>query len=401
MDSANLYHHVPVSVCGVITQAFAIFGAHWKPFVVLSGFTFVTMFVTFFVLGLITAVAFAGQFSQLSQLIQLINQKITDTNQQSGGGRHLLDYTTRFSGASRLLQYYNNEEEDYDGNYNSDYGRDSYPDSDASSPIGISLIGTMLAVSFLWILAIPLVLILCSGAIVHAVAEVYAGNTPVPRSSIKRGWEKKWTVFGYQIILGSSIFMLIVVTFMLPVFFDIQYVLNLAEGDLESGNFIESVNVIYIRVFKVVMITGLVFFIIMVIIRSLLQAAVPAMIVEHKSATDAFKRSFELCKKYICFIFCTNFCFQFIMFVGIVIVNLILDKLPSFFSVIGHLATNVISTSISPILCFVLYMSMRIREEHISQEEFAHEIGSSVPLANEVELKTLNETYIPVKKDIV
>jgi len=293
-------------------------------FVVLTGFTFVTLFATFFVLILVSAIAFAGEFFQLNQLVY---QKITDINQQISGGRHLLGYTTRFSVASRLLQYYNNGEEDCDNNYNSDYGHNSYPDSDASFPIGTSLIGAMLAVYLLGILAISLVNSLCNGAMVHAVAEVYAGNTLVPKNSIKRGWGKKWTDFRYQLILGFTSFMLFVVTFMLPVFFDIQHAINVAEEDLENVNFMD-----FIRVFKFAMITGLVFLIIVVIIGSLLQATVPAMIVEHKSATDAFKRSFELCKKCICIIFCTNFCFHFIMFIGIVIVNSILDDFPTFLS---------------------------------------------------------------------
>lgn len=35
-------------------------------------------------------------------------------------------------------------------------------------------------------------------------------------------------------------------------------------------------------------------------------------------------------------------------------------------------------------LSFVLYMSMRIKEENLTQEEFANEIGSSIPVAIEV-----------------
>ena len=37
-------------------------------------------------------------------------------------------------------------------------------------------------------------------------------------------------------------------------------------------------------------------------------------------------------------------------------------------------------------LSFVLYMSMRIRNEQLTQEEFANEIGSSLPVAQAVEM---------------
>lgn len=68
------------------------------------------------------------------------------------------------------------------------------------------------------------------------------------------------------------------------------------------------------------------------------------------------------------------------------IVNSILAKLPAFLSVIGHLLINVFTVSIAPVLSFVLYMSMRVRDEGLDQNQFANEIGSSVPIAEAVEL---------------
>jgi hypothetical protein len=170
----------------------------------------------------------------------------------------------------------------------------------------------------------------------------------------------------------------VLITFILPVASDIKHQMNAAGGDMQKVNAqqIIGTEIVY----------ALIMIVVFVIFTSLLVASIPAMIIENKSAVDAFKRSITLCKGYLCFILCTVFCWNFLQLIAVLIVNSILAKLPAFLSVIGHLLINVFTVSIAPVLSFVLYMSMRVRDEGLDQNQFANEIGSSVPIAEAVEL---------------
>ena len=94
---------------------------------------------------------------------------------------------------------------------------------------------------------------------------------------------------------------------------------------------------------------ALIMIVVFVIFTSLLVASIPAMIMENKSAIEAFKRSIALSKGYLCFILCTVFCWNLLQLSAVIVVNKILDHAPLFVSVIGHQIINVISMSIAPV----------------------------------------------------
>lgn len=161
------------------------------------------------------------------------------------------------------------------------------------------------------------------------------------KNSLQRGWLRKWTVFAYQFLVSSISFFIVLITFILPVASDIKHQMNAAGGDMQKVNAqqIIGTEIVY----------ALIMIVVFVIFTSLLVASIPAMIIENKSAVEAFKRSITLCKGYLCFILCTVFCWNFLQLIAVLIVNSILAKLPAFLSVIGHLLINVFTVSIAPV----------------------------------------------------
>lgn len=326
-DSANLFASVPVTVFDVIRDVYSIFSEHWRPLVVLTGYSFVAYVGTFFALLIATFVIGAEEVALLKQAGQMMNQH----NGYGGYVRYLVDSSTGIFGTSRFLDYYS---------YYGDDGAGSYTYY-ANPKINWGIFAlTSIFIYIIWILAISFVGSVFVGAIVHAIAEVYAGNVPVVQNSLQRGWAQKWTVFGYQFIVGVSSFVLFMVAFVLPVVWDVRHVYYEADGDPDEMNPFEFVSV--------VLLAGTVFVVGITIISSLLVAAVPSIICEQKSTMEAFKRSYQLCKNYICFIIGSYFTYQLTL-VGITIIfNLVLSILPGAISVIGHLLVNVITTTLGP-----------------------------------------------------
>jgi hypothetical protein len=370
LDSVNLFVSAPVTVLDVIKVVFGIFSENWRPLIVLTGFSFAAYVGTFLVLLIATFVIGAEEIALLKQAGQMMTQS---QGNYGGYGRHLLDYSTGIIGTYRFLDNY------YD--YSHDEGFDESYYTYQNINWGIFAL-TSIFIYILWVIAISLVASVFSGAMVHATAEIYAGNVPVVQNCLQRGWAKKWTIFGYQFIVAVSNFLFFIIAFVLPVAWDLSYEYYAAEDDVNP-----------VKIVSIILLAAFIFVAGFVIINTLLVAAVPSIMCEQTSTVEAFKRSFQLCKNYICFIIGSYFTYQLILIGTIVIVNLILSVLPGAISAIGHLFTNVITTTMGPILSFVLYMSMRIRSEQLTQEEFANEIGSSVPVAHAVELMNAGGGY--------
>jgi hypothetical protein len=362
LDSVNLFVSAPVTVLDVIKDVFKIFREHWRPLIVLTGYSFVTYVGTFLVLMIVTFVIGAEEVALLQETGQMMMQS---QNNYGGYTRHLVDYSTGITGTYRFLDYFgDSSNEDFDGSYY----------SNPEINWGVFAL-TSIFIYMLWILAISFVASVFGGAMIHAIAEVYAGNVPVVQNSLQRGWAQKWTVFGYECIVGVSSFILFVVAFVLPVFWDVRHVYYGADGDVNG-----------FKLLSIVLLAGCIFLVGFAMINAVLVAAVPSIICEQKSTIEAFKRSFQLCKHYICFIIGSYFTYQLVLIGATAIVNSILNVFPGAISAIGHLFVNLVTTTLGPILSFVLYMSMRIRNERLTQEEFANEIGSSIPYANAVEM---------------
>jgi len=349
----NLFENVPVSVVDVLSTTFSVFTGNWKSLVVLTLAQLGSFFVAAIVLFGITFLAAGAYFAAVLSMLQ--------NNQNGGGfGRHLLDYTTGVSGASRFLgmnqmnnygKYYNNNDDGVD----------------VSDLLSIEFIITMIFMYVMWVGIISLISSVFQGAFTHLLAEIYAGGTPTPSKSIRHGMGKMCNLFTFQILV------LLLIT-------GLAFAVGLPTFAVALGSHPDQPN------FGVFFLGGIVFVVIMAIVSSGLAAAVPAIVVESKTATQAFSRSWNLCKSFICFIFCCQLSYQLTIFLITVVINKVLDHLPVALSLIGHICVTVISNSIAPIIGFVLYMSIRIRQENVAQEDLALEIDSNVPLAQAVEM---------------
>jgi hypothetical protein len=257
----------------------------------------------------------------------------------NGVGRHLIDHSF-LSGTSRILlqnDYYETNE-----------------DFDLSELMDAKFFILVAVVYLLWIAVMSLVNSIFTGSFIHAFADIYAGNTPTVNKSISYAKTKMWSVYCFQVLYALAVTGLLFLTIGIPV------LLNIPDfdhpGSLFLGIFVGSIAVILFT-------SGMV-------------GGCASIVIEGKSSTEAFGRSWELCKNYLCFIFCTIFCINFIMVVLGAVANNIFDHLPGFLALTGHIIVNLINMVIGPMINFVIYMSIRIQKENTTQEELNYAIGT-------------------------
>lgn len=340
--STQLFENAPVGIDGVLGQICQIFVTHWKPLVMITGLELVAFIGAYIVLGGFTFLVFAKYIAAIIAILQ----------NMPNNTRHLLDYSVGISGASRFLSASRFLDEDY------------YADL---SEIGAKFIAAMIALIVLWVVVLSLVSSIFAGAFYHALAEIYTGITPSPNKSIRHGLDKMWNVYFFQLLISLLIGLIMFVTLVAPIGFQ-------AWKNPDDSHF------------EAIILCFVLFITFMVLLSTVMVAAIPAIVVEGKSAVQAFHRSLNLCKSFICFIYCSQFCYALVLMISMVLINLILDQLPAILGLIGHLALQIATTTMAPILCFVLYMSMRIRSEHITQGELADEIGNNLLSASVVEM---------------
>lgn len=331
MDATQLFTNAPTGVVSVFTTVFKIFGAHWKPLLLLASIQIVSFLVVFLILGLIS-------FGFLATYMVAIAAAMSKASDGLGGnGRHLIDHAF-FSGTSRLLQQ------------NNDY-YDGFDDFSELFDAKFFIIVAILYV--LWIVTVSLVSSLFLAAFVHAIADIYAGNVPSINRSINYATTRMWSVYCFQLLVSLVVTVGLLVTIGIPVIANIPDFKH--PGLLFIGIL---VSIIAVMIFSSSMVAG-----------------VPSIVIERKSDTEAFGRSWELCKNYICFIFCTLFCINSALIISGALANSIFDQLPGLFALTGHIIVNLISMSLSPILIVVIYMSVRVQSENLTQEEMILAIG--------------------------
>ena len=316
--STQLFENAPVGIDGVLGQICQIFVTHWKPLVMITGLQLVAFIGASIVLGGFTF-AFISAFAVLGGFDFLVSAKysvaiIAIVQIMSNNTRHLLDYSVGISGASRFLSASRFLDEDY------------YADL---SEIGAKFIAAMIALIVLWVVVLSLVSSIFAGAFYHALAEIYTGITPSPNKSIRHGLDKMWNVYFFQLLISLLIGLIMFVTLVAPIGF-------LAWKNPDDSHF-EAI------------ILGFVLYItFMVLLSTVMVAAIPAIVVEGKSAVQAFHRSLNLCKSFICFIYCSQICYALVLMISMVLINLILDQLPAILGLIGHLALQIATTTMAP-----------------------------------------------------
>ncbi len=306
IDTHSLFNNPPTSIGDVLGLVFSIFIAHWKTFALMSALYYVSIIVTTAVLMMISWVIFA---ETIAKIVSNIPAGGGGSMNYYRHGRHLLDYAMNTSGASRGVSR----------------ALQNYGGDDQAVIAGLAAIGFELILMYLLFVAVfTLVASVFVGAFNHLVAEVYTGSSPSVSRSLSYGWGQKWKVYIFQLILSLAVLGIIIVDIGIP-------------AALHHG-----------------LVLGLILTVVMLVAMStLLLSAIPSIIVENKTPIDAFKRSYDLCKNYFCFIFCNNFTFHIIVIVLLILMNVILDKAPAILSFIVHFLINIILVSVGP--TYVLY----------------------------------------------
>jgi hypothetical protein len=328
--STQLFENAPVGIDGVLGQICQIFVTHWIPLVMITGLQLVAFIGASIVLGGFTF-AFVSAFAALGGFDFLVSAKyivviIAILQNMPTYTRHLLDYSVGISGASRFLSASRFLDEDYYADLSESEAK-YYADLSESEA---KFIAAMIALIVLWVVVLSLVSSIFAGAFYHALAEIYTGIAPSPNKSIRHGLDKMWNVYFFQLLIslliGLSLFVTLVATW------TIGFLLA-----WKPAAFLETI------------ILGFVLYItFMVLLSTVMVAAIPAIVVEGKSAVQAFHRSLNLCKSFICFIYCSQICYALVLIISMVLINLILDQLPAILGLIGHLALQIVTTTIAP-----------------------------------------------------
>ena len=327
--STQLFENAPVGIDGVLGQICQIFVTHWKPLVMITGLQLVAFIGASIVLGGFTF-AFISAFAVLGGFDFLVSAKysvaiIAIVQIMSNNTRHLLDYSVGISGASRFLSASRFLDEDYYVDLSESEAK-YYADLSENEA---KFIAAMIALIVLWVVMLAFVSSIFAGAFYHALAEIYTGITPSPNKSIRHGLDKMWNVYFFQLLISLLIGLIMFVTLVAPIGF-------LAWKNPDDSHF-EAI------------ILGFVLFItFMVLLSTVMVAAIPAIVVEGKLAIQAFHRSLNLCKSFICFIYCSQICYTLVLMISMVLINLILDQLPAILGLIGHLALQIATTTIAP-----------------------------------------------------
>ena len=228
--------------------------------------------------------------------------------------RHLLDYSVGIIGASRFLSASRFLGEDY---------YDDLPQ------INAKFIAALIALIVFWVVVLALVSSIFAGAFYHALAKIYTGIAPCPKQSIRHGLGEMWSVYFFYLLLSLLIGLILFVTLVAPIGFQ-------AWKNPDDPHF------------RAIILGSFLFIIIMVLLCTVMVAAIPAIVVEGKSAVQAFHRSLNLCKNFMCFIFCSILCYTLVLMISMVLINLILDQLPAILGLIGHLALQIAITTFAP-----------------------------------------------------
>jgi len=341
MDTADVdrLYNRSLSVFNAYGDTLKIFVTNWKPLVAIVLLKLLTALVTSLVTGLVFAFTFASAVKE-----------IMENKPDNTFSRNLIDYAIGV-GASRALDYYGDDN-------NVDDGEDTNIMDMTESAKAITAVILKFSTEFIMMMIIftliyALVNSVFTGAMYHAAAEVYAGDNPTASKSIGYGWAKKWHVYMYSLLLCCIIFLGFGIFFY-------SIVTIFSHGDVRDVN----IGGIFLLV--------MVFIIFLNIIGTVLVAAVPSIVVESKSPIAAFKRSWNLCKGSICYIYCSIFGAS----VSYMVLSALIKILPQFLAVPSHLCLSIAAQALSPLLCFVLYMSIRISSENVTKDELRSEIGN-------------------------
>jgi len=321
--------------CGTYFHAFKIFFAHWQTFMGLGLLPILVTAVIWIVFGVIVVAVFASLTIAFFQN-DTSGISSTDAPSDSYVGRFLLDRVIGITGASHVLVphasrlltdiAYTRNDTTTDDLYN--YIDDNFPNYDDDLDMGnmfelyydtyFPFIKIILPLFFLTTVLCLAATATFTGSLIRATAEAYAGASPEFRSSLRYGWNAKWRITCFEILLFVGVFISYLVIVVLPL--------------VLTGNIVAFVllAIAYVAIY-VVMVCSM-------------TGAMPSIVLENVSATGAFKRSWDLCKSSTCEIFCKLIVFSF----GIsVISSIVMGVFSSLDSTAGTIVGSIFSFLIS------------------------------------------------------
>jgi len=239
---------------------------------------------------------------------------------------------------------------------------DSFWDKLTEIPFQLILVAMAFLMSFL------LVNSFMTGSIMHAVAEVHSGNDSLSVSrSLNHGFKKMCNIFTFNalLMLGpgySIVIILFAIVLGITVFFA-SLKLNVLSG-------------------IIFYILGIVFMVVVIIaVKLVMMGGTPSIIVEGVSPIGAFRRSYNICKGSIRFIFTTAFCYQVLAFITGLSLNALQSASPNSVALFFGLIRFVMKCAIQVLgvaLTIVLYISIRVRSEGLTQQQLAQELGQNI-----------------------
>lgn len=381
--SANtLFRNPHVDVPDVIKNVFQIFGSQWQVYLLL----------TLAQVGVGILLGLCYRLLLYSALFQAVMNNV-DADRSI---RFLVEHVVGSSGGgstTRLLEdsysYY-----DYSYNYNYNDGSENYygfnPEDltkifDAlSEAIGVLI--TFCLITILFIFALVMISSTFSGAMIRVTSEVYAGSSATFRQALEHGWKKCFNILGFRFLYGIGLVAITIVVFILP----LMATIDLESDDLESDDLAKIIDDLA-NIISLMFLLYLVLLVIYTIISCALIAGEPSIIVEKTSIIGSFKRSWGLCKSKICLIFCSVFSLKFVEF----IIYLIASKIAGNFGFV----TLLIMGPFYAIMATVLYITLRMQSEELTQNDLAQELSITHPQSDFVPVSAEPIDEAPLSKD--
>jgi len=346
MFRSNAVFENPVTtVDQVIRSAFRIFIAQWKTLVAIAFGKMVsnTLLVFFFALTLIAWVGpafrcvFTGDYHARNLADHLIGAP-------SSGYRLLYDSYDSFDNIDDIR------------NFDDDTSTDLTKCFETAFEQLLDNQTEFYGLLFVFLACVVLVSSIFDGVMVHALAHTYIGHLPSISNSFKYGFKRMCGILAFNGLYASIVF--------ISFFLIVGLAILLSDNNIGLLFLCFVMFTIFVFLFSTTMVAG-----------------IPSIVVEGHPAISAFPRSYNLCKNSICFIFCTIFSFNLLVFITNVIFSSFRIGQVGFIAVLLAIVSFAISTVFSIInvaITVILYISLRARSEQLTQEKMAEELGDCV-----------------------
>ena len=330
-SSTFLFENSSIGIDGVLRQVRKIFTGHWMPLMTITALKIITFSITSGILGLFTFLLF---FKYIDGLVKAIT--------------HGMDGMPNSMNANSLRDYYSSGASVVNGKLRSLSGGKPYvpPEGDdffepfvphnnitpdiVPEKIDVYFVIVVIGLVIVWTVVLSLVLSTFAGAMYHSIAQIYAGDSPSPFQAIKRGYAKKYKIYGFINCLAFTFILITFLTVALP-----GMILSKTQ-DIST-------------IFGTSALMYMIYFAAVFILCTATIAAIPAIVVEDKTSFEAFERSVNLCRRYICFIFCTNVCYRIAMAFGLLIISFICALLGPLGGLILVFVVPVVMATIEPV----------------------------------------------------